>query len=188
MNRQNASALETCAQPQWEGTQAGAEGAEGEGIGSDGSHHPAEVPETQEDQASQDLQGVDGVDSLSSTSPLANGFLDDFPYDEMNQVERAQTVLVAMQAQCPTSRYCARVSEEIEALVIEATLLWTINPEDTADTQALKNRIKEFMDKFKEIKGFFDDMMGETKRRKSLRRHATDETTDNDDDMSPTTT
>ena len=114
---------------------------------------------------------------------MANGFLDDFPYDGMNQVERAQTVLVAMQAQCPTSRYCAKVSEDIEALVIEATLLWTINPEDTTDTQGLKNRIKEFMDQFKEMKGFFEDMMGETNR-KSLRRHATDESTDNDDDMS----
>ena len=138
---------------------------------------------TQEDSPNvMDLsQEESSIPELVSTSPNEDPIM----YEMMQQVERAQTVLVAMSTGCPRNRYCSTVLEDIDAVLVETTMLLSTDLANVADVQTWKNSVKAVMEAFKGVKDVYDNIMNDETPKKALRRHPTDDQTDNDD-ASPT--
>ncbi len=102
----------------------------------------------------------------------------------MESLNRAQTVLVAMQTTCPQSRHCAKVMSDIEALLIDVTLLLSTDMEDDeVDIDAMKQKMVATLLWFRQVKEIFDDIVKEMPKR-DLRRHPTDD--GNDDQIEGT--
>ena len=138
---------------------------------------------TQEDSPNvMDLsQEESSIPELVSTSPNEDPIM----YEMMQQVERAQTVLVAMSTGCPRNRYCSTVLEDIDAVLVETTMLLSTDLANVADVQTWKNSVKAVMEAFKGVKDVYDNIMNDETPKKALMRHPTDDQTDNDD-ASPT--
>ena len=138
---------------------------------------------TQEDSPNvMDLsQEESSIPELVSTSPNEDPIM----YEMMQQVERAQTVLVAMSTGCPRNRYCSTVLEHIDAVLVETTMLLSTDLANVADVQTLKNSVKAVMEAFKGVKDVYDNIMNDETPKKALRRHPTKDQTDTDDE-SPT--
>ena len=132
-----------------------------------------------------DLSQESSIPELVSTSPNEDPIM----YEMMQQVERAQTVLVAMSTGCPRNRYCSTVLEDIDAVLVETTMLLSTDLAvafpNVADVQTWKNSVKAVMEAFKGVKDVYDNIMNDETPKKALMRHPTDDQTDNDD-ASPT--
>ena len=175
--------FETCAQP--ECTDEPVQGQDAiQGI-QDGAVEAVDIdPETLTQEDSQnvmDLSQESSIPELVSTSPSEDPIM----YEMMQQVERAQTVLVAMSTGCPRNRYCSTVLEDIDAVLVETTMLLSTDLANVADVQTWKNSVKAVMEAFKGVKDVYDNITNDETPKKALMRHPTDDQTDNDD-ASPT--
>ena len=115
--------FETCAQP--ECTEEPVQGHDAiQGIQEAVDIDPETL--TQEDSPNvMDLsQEESSIPELVSTSPNEDPIM----YEMMQQVERAQTVLVAMSTGCPRNRYCSTVLEDIDAVLVETTVALVHRP------------------------------------------------------------
>ena len=131
-------------------------------------------------QADEDI--VDISDSPMPCFPEVEGC--DSMMEIIESLNRAQTVLVAMQTTCPQSRHCAKVVSDIEALLIDVTLLLSTDMEDDeVDIDAMKQKMVATLLWFRQVKEIFDDIVKEMPKR-DLRRHPTDD--GNDDQIEGT--
>ena len=155
--------FETCAQP--ECTEEPVQGHDA----IQGIQEAVDIdPETLTQEDSPNVMGLSQEESsipeLVSTSPNEDPIM----YEMMQQVERAQTVL-----------------EDIDAVLVETTMLLSTDLANVADVQTWKNSVKAVMEAFKGVKDVYDNIMNDETPKKALMRHPTDDQTDNDD-ASPT--
>ena len=125
-------------------------------------------------QADEDI--VDISDSPMPCFPEVEGC--DSMMEMIESLNRAQTVLVAMQATCPQSRHCEKVMSDIEALLIDVTLLLSTDMEDDeVHIDARKQKMVATLLWLRQVKEIFDDIVDEMPKR-DLRRHPTDDSND----------
>jgi hypothetical protein len=191
MKRPNSEGLETCAQPTWDAT------FEIEHVVAEENsafENPTiQVPEDQDegtfeevvDTVIQESPAQEFQDAMMMVvSPNDNDVQDCF--EMLEQLNRAQTILVAMQAQCPSSRYCQKVQEDIDDLLMQTTVIVSQDLEvignSADDFAAMKTRTIAVLEKFREVKAIFDDIMTIERATKVLKRHATDDTDNENED------
>jgi hypothetical protein len=186
MQRSNSEGLETCAQPTWEIEHVVAEensAFENPTIEVPGDQDEGTVEEVV-DTVIQESPAQESQDSMMMVvSPNDNDVQDSF--EMLQQLNRAQTILVAMQAQCPSSRYCQKVKEDIDDLLMQTTVIVSQDleiMENGANAASMKTRTIAVLEKFKEVKAIFDDIMTIERATKVLKRHATDDTNNENED------
>ena len=96
-----------------------------------------------------------------------------------------------MQATCPKKRFCAQLAEQIEAVLTDSTMILSANLDANTNVDEIlgwKEKIRHLMEAFKEVKEVYDGVVDTEPPKKQLRRHPTDEASDNNDvdDNSPT--
>ena len=202
MNRGNSASFETCAQPAlleshslpdphpMAGAEADSQPVEAGNQEMENAIEPSQNPIDLDPSDSQDTprMGQAGTPSPCLESPEST---DTELIEMLHQVGRVQTVLVSMQATCPKKRFCAQLAEQIEAVLTDSTIILSASLDANTNVDEIlgwKEKIRHLMEAFKEVKEVYDGVVDTEPLKKQLRRHPTDEASDNNDvdDNSPT--
>lgn len=101
-----------------------------------------------------------------------------FLYD---QIQKIQQVLHSMQETIPRNKYTSKISDDIESMLVEVTILLSAGvPAEGDDVEACRNNMRKIMLDYRALKTIYDDVT--YKPTPVLRRRPTDATDNEDDD------